>query len=188
LTASESNAASFLKWAGGIIASVLTAVLIYYFTKPAPVPPPPVVIAQTGFDGFVQDAVTHNLLQGATMTLTLGQNSIVQTTDTSGKYSVVLPSPNADASMGMVSITATGYQPYSNSVELKPGDNYAVIPISAVAVPAPPSAPLAPGAGQDHSPVAAQPPPEKGFASKIIITRPPPNFVKAETKFFRPHQ
>ncbi len=177
----------FLKWLGGILTAVLVPVLIFYLTRPAPPPPQP--IAQSEFDGFIQDANSHNLIPGARLTLTLGPNSIVQTTDGSGKYSVVLPSPNADASMGMIAITATGYEPFTNSVELKPGVNYSVIPIDAYpphATPVPANG-AAPGAG---AVVAATPPPPppptKVVPSNLTVMRQlPPNFIKAQTAFLR---
>jgi hypothetical protein len=193
---SESGSSGFFKWLGGIVASVVTAVAVYYFTRPAPPPPPPpvvVTVPQTEFDGFVQDATSHTLVSNAKMTFTLGQNSIVQSTDGSGKYSVVMPSPNADASTGQVTIAMAGYQPYDNSVELKPGDNYAVIPLYELP---PPPVPAMPKAGATHagSPgaVAAVPPPpppaQPIAPAKIEVARQlPPNFIKARTAFMSRH-
>jgi hypothetical protein len=178
----EGGSKGFIKWVGGIVAAVVVPVAIYYATRQPPPPPPP--IAQTEFDGFVQDAASHSLITGAKMTLTLGSASIVQTTDGSGKYSVVLPSPNADASMGAVEIAATGYQPYSNSVELKPGENYAVIPVDAI----PPVAVPVPAAGGVIAP--APPPPVQAHVEthpKIFVTKLPPNFVRAQTKYMGLH-
>jgi hypothetical protein len=171
----------FWKWIGGIVTAVLVPVLVYYLTRTPPPPPPPV--AQTEFDGFVQDATSHNLIAGAKLTLTLGTNTIVQTTDSSGKYSVVLPSPNADASMGEIAITATGYQPFTNSVELKPGDNYSVLPIDALTPPAVPSPTVS---ATDPVVPAAPPPVQPASQRKIAVMRQlPQGFIKARTDFFK---
>lgn len=179
----ESGLSGFLKWIGGIVASVLTAVLIYHLTRPAPSPP---TIAPTEVDGFVADSATHQLLHNAAVTVTLGPYSIRQLTDTLGRYSIVFESPSANANMGSFQIEATGYQPYSNTAALKPGSNYAEITLDAVPAGGTPSpAPASPGP-EPASPVASSP--EVKARPHIVFKALPPNFAKAKTAYVGPAQ
>src|SRR6266851_8073277 len=136
---SENKSSGFLKAVGGIAGSVITAVLIYYLTRPAAPKP---VIEPTALNGFVADAVSHQLVRNASVTVALGQNSAHQLTDALGRYSVVLASIGPDANMGSVDIQAPGYVAYSNTVALRPGDNFAEITIDAIP-PTPASPPIA---------------------------------------------
>jgi len=180
MAGTESGVSGFLRWVGGIVASVVTAVLIYHLTRPAPAPPS---IAPTEVDGFVADSVSHQLLRNAVVTVTLGQYSTRQLTDTLGRYSIVFASPSATANMGSFQIEASGYQPYSNTVALKPGTNYAEVTLDAVAAaPAPAPSPSATtataptAAPQTHTPVTAA-------KSQMIFKTLPPDFAKAKTTY-----
>ena len=179
---SENSSSAFLKWVGGIVASVLTAVLIYHFTRPPQPPPPPIAL-----NGFVADSVSHTLVPNASVTVALGSNTASQSTDELGRYSVVLAGVSSTANMGAVAIQATGYQNYSNTVPLQPGDNFAEIMIDAIPKPAPPPAsppatipqsPQGPApAGQ--GPVAVKPPLVPIMPrAQILLKPPPPDYVK----------
>jgi len=166
----KSGIGAILSWAGGIASAVITAVLIYHFTQPAPpVTPPAATIAPVALNGVVANSATHMLIGSANVTVTLGPNTVQQLTDPLGRYSVVLAPVGADANMGNVKIAAPGYVEYSNSVALQPGNNYAEIAIDPVP---PPSAP---------APVAGTTPAAAPHAS-IVLKKPPPDYVKsAET-------
>ncbi len=193
----ESNSSGFLKWSGGIVASVLTAVLIFYLTRPAPAKP---TIEPTALNGFVADSTTHALIRNASVTVALGQNSAHQATDALGRYSVVIASTSPDANMGSVDIQAPGYLAYSNTVALRPGDNFAEITIDAIPPAPPAAAPVpapaavapppqaAPGAQPGDAaaaPAAAIPLPKAAAFShaQIILKIPPPNYTKAMTTY-----
>ncbi len=187
---SENKSSGFLKAVGGIAGSVITAVLIYYLTRPAAPKP---VIEPTALNGFVADAVSHQLVRNASVTVALGQNSAHQLTDAMGRYSVVLASTGPNANMGSVDIQAPGYVAYSNTVALRPGDNFAeividAIPLASATTPAPPPAVAPQPAPADTSvstgPVAAVPPQHVAIKrAQIILRQPPPNYVKAMTTY-----
>ena len=186
----ENKSSGFLKAIGGIAASVVTAVLIYYLTRPAPPPPLKPVIAPTEFNGFVADSASHQLVRNASVTVALGQNSAHQLTDALGRYSVVLASIGPDANMGSVDIQAPGYVAYSNTVALRPGDNFAEITIDAIP-PTPASPPIAAPQPQPALPgrilqgiTPASPPQHAAIPrAQIILRQPPPNYVKAMTTY-----
>jgi hypothetical protein len=58
----SSPISKFLRWAGGIVGTVIASVLIYHFTtpKPAPLPAPPIT-----FEGMVINGAVNAPLQGA---------------------------------------------------------------------------------------------------------------------------
>ncbi len=171
---SPSKSGAFFTWLGGIVASVLTAVLIYHFTQSPPPPPPPPTIPPIGLSGIVVDAATHTLIHDAVVTVKLGDQSVQQSTDPLGAYSVVLPGIGTTETMGTISTTAHGYAPYSNSVPLKPGDgNFASINIEALTPP--PTQPTTTG-----TPVIINP---AALHAGIILNKPPANFIKPITKY-----
>jgi hypothetical protein len=180
----DNNSSGLLKWIGGIAASVITAVLIYYLTRPTPTPP---VIEPTALNGVVADSVSHQLIPNASVTVALGQNSAHQSTDELGRYSVVLASIGPDANMGSVDIQAQGYVTYTNTVALRPGDNYAEITIDAVpprvSVAVPPAQPASPSQhGKPTGPAAAIPAhPALVPHAQILLKAPPPGYTKAAT-------
>jgi len=177
----EKKSSGFLKAIGGIVASVIAGVLIFYITRQAPSPP---VIEPTSFDGFVADSASNKLIPNASVKVTLGQNSVSQLTDPLGKYSVVLPSTGPGPNMGSVDVSATGYEAYTNTVELKPGETFAEITI--VEIPPRPAAPTA-AAPQRPAQPAAPPEEHPAFAHAQILVRPPPvGYVKAKTAYAVP--
>jgi hypothetical protein len=191
----ENTSSSFFKWVGGIAASVITAVLIYHFTQPTPPPPPPPSVAPTAVNGIVADSTSHELIRNALVTVALGPNSAHQATDALGRYSVVLASTSPDPNMGNVDVQAPGHLAYSNTVLLRPGDNYAEITIDAVPPPPPDTAAGAPvpaPAAPTPTPAATptQPTPGIGAVSpalaaraRIVVKAPPPGYTKAMTTY-----
>jgi hypothetical protein len=144
---------------GGVAGTVIAAVLIYYFTRPAPVTPPPPTVS---FEGLVSNGVTHDPVANASVTVSIGSNSVQQNTDMEGRYSVVLNGTTA-ADMGTVAIQAPGYDPYSNTVALTSGENFTEIPIE----PVPPAAP-----GQPPRIVPTNKP------KPIILKTPPTSYTR----------
>ncbi len=120
----KTRSSGFFRWTSGIVALAAAFVLIFHFTRPAPASGK---IAPTEFDGFVADATSRQLLRNSVVTVSLGDYSVQQRTDTFGRYAVVFPSPNADASMATVHVESAGYQVAENKVSLHPGNNYAEI-------------------------------------------------------------
>ena len=108
----------------GIVALVVALILVFHFSRPAPASRP---IAPTELDGFVADATSRQLLRNSLVKITLGDYSSQQRTDTFGRYAVVFPSPNANASVATVHVETDGYQVAENKVSLHPGSNYAEI-------------------------------------------------------------
>ncbi|MDQ2924343.1 MAG: hypothetical protein M3R43_02095 [Acidobacteriota bacterium] len=187
---------TFLKGVGGVTGAVLTAVLIYYFTRTTPPPPPPPTIPSVAVNGFVADSATNRLLHNAVVTVGLGPNTVHQSTDTSGRYSVVLAPTSPNPDMGTVAIQAEGYKPFSNSVTLKPGDNYAEITLEALA---PPVGAAVPPTSADPVSPAPSPSPTNPTDTAvrhpragIFLKQPPPNYVKKEIAEYagirRPHE
>ena len=186
----EDKSSAFLKWIGGIAASVITAVLIYHFTQTTPPPPPPPTVAPTAVNGIVADSTTHELISNALVTVALGPNSVHQATDALGRYSVVLASTSPDPNMGNVDVEAPGHVSYSNTVLLRPGDNYAEITIDAVPLPAPAAPAGAPPPVAAPAPApAAQGPAAGGMNpaliahARIVLKAPPPGYTKALTTY-----
>jgi hypothetical protein len=152
----NSKSWTLLKGIGGIASAVITALLIWYFTK-APTPPPTVSL-----EGLVSNEATHNPVANASVTVSIGSNSVQQNTDMEGRYSVVL-NGTSSADMGTIAVQAAGYDPYSNTVPLTAGENFTEIPVS----PIPPSAP-----GQPPRIVTTNKP------KPIILKVPPATYTK----------
>ncbi len=148
---SSSSLKAVVGWAGGIVAAVLTAVLIARFTGTPKQDPQnttnstPVTL---DIDGYIFDSGSHAPVRNATISLTLGNFSGHQRTDATGKYRIILNEPVAEAAMTDVAITAPGYQPFQNTMAVTPPTTYAEILIDAVppAVPPPPPGPTNGGA------------------------------------------
>jgi hypothetical protein len=179
----ENKSSAFLKWIGGIAASVITAVLVYYLTRPAPPPTPPV--AQTEMDGYVADSVSQKLVRNASVTVRLGQNSVHQLTDQSGRYSVVLASTGSEPNMGSVDVRASGYADYSNTVPLRPGENFAEILIDEIPPSSAAAPPREPTLGGSPAGARPEPPLERPAVARaqIIFKAPPSNWTKATTAY-----
>jgi hypothetical protein len=179
--ASESTLSGLMKWTGGIIASVITAVSIYYLTRPMPAPAPE---QSAAFYGVVADANSRTPIPNATVAIALGQNSASQHTDNLGQYNVVLESTGSNAVMGNLNVSADGYKPYSNTVALQPGNNFAEITLQSTA-PTPgaasPPAQQQPGtAASGASGVAIAPSQSIRARAAITFQKPPPNFVRRQ--------
>ena len=178
----ETRSSGFLKRVCGIAACVITLVLIFYVTRPAPSKSE---IAPTEFDGFVADSASRQLLHNASITVTLGPYSARQVTDTFGRYSVLFPSPSADATMAEIEIQAAGYGDYKNTIALRPGSNYAEITLSSTSHAYNPGASPQPervdaSTGAPEVAVAQQP----TFAkAQITLKALPRDFMKANTAY-----
>jgi len=190
---------AFLKWAGGIVSAVLIAVLTFWLTRTPTPPQPTPTVPPVGLNGVVANSDTHVLIGSATVAVTLGSNTVQQTTDPLGRYSVVLAPVGPDANMGTVKISAPGYMEYSNSVALQPGDNYAEIAIDPVSSPVADVPPPAPAPSQAAPGQSAAKPQGGQMAVKakpsapetipvlkaaIVLKKPPPNYVKSKVTAF----
>lgn len=173
-SSSSSVLSGFIKWAGGIAAAVLAAVLIHYFTLP---PSPP---TQFAFYGMVTDAASHALISNARVVVSVGANSVSQATDPLGKYNVVLTSAGSGAVMADIKISASGYQEYDNSVALTPGTNFTDFPLQSVHAPAAPPAVAAPAPGAGPIQVAVH-------AAPIVFRKPPPDFKRPAAVLMKLH-
>lgn len=164
-----------IKGLGGIAASVIAGVSIYYLTRTPPPPPQPTRAME--FYGVVADAEHHTLIPNATIVLAVGQNSVSQRTDSLGQYNVALESTVTGVVMGSMQISANGYQSYSNTVKLHPGTNFAEIALESNAH-APVAAPEAPHA---ETPAGGGAIAEKPVRAGIIFSAPPRNFNRTQS-------
>ena len=133
---------ALLSWAGGIVATVIASVAIYYVTRPAPAAP----VTQVGLDGFVADNVSQKPIPNAMVTANLGSTLATQTTDSEGRYSFIMntttPAPSSQSVN--VDVLAGGYQHYTATVPLTSNETFAELPIQAITSPAePPGQPAA---------------------------------------------
>jgi len=164
----NSKSWTLLKGIGGVASTVIAAVLIYYFTRPTPVTPPPPTLS---VEGLVTNETTHDPVANASVTVSIGSNSVQQNTDTEGRYSVVL-NGTTTANMGTIAIQAAGYDPYSNTVALTTGENFTEIPIDPIPQPAP---------GQPATIVTTHKP------KPIILKLPPSNYTKKKDIAYQPN-
>jgi hypothetical protein len=170
------------KWISGTAALVIASFLIFHFMRPAP---DKGVIAPTELDGFVADATSRQLLRNSLVTVSLGGYSAQQRTDTFGRYAVVFPSPNAEASVATVKVETAGYRSAENEVPLHPGSNYAEILLSAnpyAALAQNSSEPLTDGTPGLVPVVASTSPPPVGKA-EIVLKSLPSDFMKASRTY-----
>ncbi len=110
--ASSSNA--FIKWVAGILATVISSVLIYYLTIPKP---PRLPESSIQIEGRVIDLATKSLIEGAHVTLRAGKYSGSQSTDSVGRYGFDVPLP--ETTEATFEIVAVGYPRYSVNGTLK---------------------------------------------------------------------
>jgi hypothetical protein len=85
----ESSFRKFVAWTGGIVAPVLTAVLIYHFTNPKPAPPPPPAPTPVTFEGMVVDGAANAPLKGAMVSFEISDTEggpFLDFTDEHGSY------------------------------------------------------------------------------------------------------
>jgi hypothetical protein len=99
-----------ITWVGGILATVISGVLVYRLT-----PPPNNTVVQV--EGRVIDIATNSLIKDARVTLRAGPYSQSQMTDTEGRYGFDVPLP--ETTEGNLVIEATGYHRYSVNRTLK---------------------------------------------------------------------
>jgi hypothetical protein len=176
----RTGSSPFLKWTGGIALIVAASVLIFHFTRPTP----PKGIAPTEFDGFVADAASRQLLRDASVTVSLGDYTAQTKTDTFGRYSLVFPSPNSDASTATVSVKTSGYLPAENQVSLHPGSNYAEITLSTRLYPSLAEVSPPPGGGPGLKPVAASTNSAAAAGkAEIVLKRLPSDFMKGSATY-----
>jgi hypothetical protein len=166
----NSKSWTLLKGIGGVASAVLTAVLIYYFTKqpptPTPVPTPTAITAE----GLVSDFVSHAPVYNANVTVSIGPNSVQQKTDEEGRYAVILNGTGSSAEMGTVAIAAAGYEPYTNTLALTAGgQNFNEFPMAAIPQPGQPAAPKFP------------------LGKPIILKTPPPGYTKKNVVAYQPN-
>jgi hypothetical protein len=96
------------KWIGGILATVLSSVLIYYLTEGRKTPP----AAPIEIEGRVVDVSTNALIPGALVLLKTDKFIGSQHTDTEGRYCFVVESL-APTTAATFEIEASGYPRYS---------------------------------------------------------------------------
>jgi hypothetical protein len=142
----QTKSGALLTWAGGIIATIIAGVAIYYFTRPpTPTPPPP--STQVGLNGFVEDDVSQKPVVDAIVTADLGTQLASQPTDSEGRYAFIMTSTNPPAQSINIDVLVAGYERYTATVPIASGDNFAGIqlqPVPAPVAPAPPGQPVAP--------------------------------------------
>jgi hypothetical protein len=151
----QSNLGAVLTWAGGIAATVIASVAIYYFTRPAPPPP----TTQVGINGFVEDDVTQKPVANALVTANLGAKLASQPTDSEGRYAFIMDSTVPPAQSINVDVLAGGYQHYTATISLTGADTFAGVPLQPVSAPVPPPAVGQPAPGQLAAPVQLPPKP-----------------------------
>jgi hypothetical protein len=109
-----STSRAIIGWCAGILATVISSVLIYYFTRP--VPPPPVV-SSIQIEGRVIDIAKKTLIPNARVSLRAGAISRFQVTDTLGRYGFDI-SGLPETTEASFAIEAPGYPPYSVNATL----------------------------------------------------------------------
>ena len=118
---------SVTKWIAGIVAAVVTAVLIWYIQgKLTPPSPPPTIT----LEGRVVDSTSSKIIHGATVLLKADAFSGEQSTDSEGRYYFLIR-PNQVPVVGQLRIVAQGYQTYDLTNPLSQGDNLWEIPLVA---------------------------------------------------------
>jgi hypothetical protein len=140
----ESNVKAVLTWAGGIAATVIASVAIYYFTRP----PAPPATTQVGINGFVEDNITQKPVPNAIVTANLGPKLASQTTDSEGRYAFIMDSTLPPAQSINVDVLAGGYAHYSATVNLTGADTFAGVPLQPASAPVAPPAVAQPAQGQ----------------------------------------
>jgi hypothetical protein len=151
---SSTKSGAFLTWAGGIAATVIASVAIYYFTRPIPTPPPPPT-TQVGLGGFVVDVVTQKPIFDAIVTADVGNKLGSQHTDNEGRYAFSVDSTTPPAQSINIDVLAGGYAHYTNTVPIaSTGITFAGIPLQPDAAPV-----AAPQPGQPVAPVKTLPRP-----------------------------
>jgi hypothetical protein len=107
-----SSTTAVLKWVGGILATVISSVLIFYFTRPPDPPTLPISI-----EGRVIDVATSTLVADAHVTLRTRKFTGTQRTDKFGRYCFEVDGlPGSTAAT--FEIEALGYKAYGVNATL----------------------------------------------------------------------
>lgn len=134
------------KWIAGILATVISSVLIYYLTEGHKPPP----VAPLEIEGRVVDVSTNSLISGALVRLKTEKFAGEQPTDSEGRYCFVVESL-APTTVATFEIEASGYPRYSINETLQYlsnlEDNKLMHTAANPPPPVPGSAPPAGGAG-----------------------------------------
>lgn len=96
------------KWIAGVLATVISSVLIYYLTQGHKTPP----VAPLEIEGRVVDVTTNSLISGALVRLKMEKFAGEQPTDSEGRYCFVVESL-APTTAATFEIEASGYPRYS---------------------------------------------------------------------------
>ena len=165
------------KWSCGIAAITVALGLVWHVMRPGPRRD---AIAPTEFDGFVADIASRQLLRNSLVTVSLGGYSAQQRTDTFGRYSIVFPSPSADASIAVVEVNAEGYRASRNNISLRPGNNFAeiLLTVAPYTSQAEMAQRVAPG-GAATLRSASEPGAETAVRAEIISKKLPSDFMRA---------
>jgi hypothetical protein len=177
-----SKLGALLTWAGGILASIIAGVAIYYFTRPVPPPPP----TQVGLNGFVQNVVTQQPVADAIVTADVGNALGSQHTDSEGRYAFSVSSTAPLAQVVNIDVLAGGYVHYTNSVPIaSTGITFAGVQLQPDAAPVEPPAAGQSAAGQPagaHPAAPVQPLPKP----RLILHIPANYAVRADTAALKP--
>lgn len=116
-------------WAAGILATVISAVLVYHFTQSTPQPSP---VPQVQIQGNVLDASSNRLLEGARVEVVVNKSSVEQSTTADGSYGFTITGVDPQT-MGQVTVTQAGYKPGGATAPLQDLGfrNYALEPLAA---------------------------------------------------------
>ena len=118
----QSKFGALLTWAGGIIATIIAGVAIYYFTR-TPTTAAATTLHSIGLNGFVQDDATQKPVTDAIVTANLGNKLASQPTDNEGRYAFIMDSTTPPAQSISVDVLAGGYQHFTATVPLTGADN-----------------------------------------------------------------
>jgi hypothetical protein len=122
---SQTKFGALLTWAGGIIATIIAGVVIFYVTRPTPP-------NQVGLNGFVEDNVTQQPVPDAIVTANLGNKLASQPTDSEGRYAFIMDSTTPPTQSIHIDVLAGGYEHYSATVPLTSGDTFAGLQLQPV--------------------------------------------------------
>lgn len=132
-----------LRWVGGIVAGVLTAVvsaiLITHFTaKPVPPAQPPQITAQSiTIEGRISNDSTNDVVPGANISIQSANISTRDTSDSEGRYLFIFPA--AQPVVARLFVQAPGFQDFNLAVPLS-ADNSQELRLKPVTPPPPPPA------------------------------------------------
>lgn len=131
---------SFMTWVGGIVATVIGGLLIYYFTRPTP-PPPEFAFEGMVIDGErsvpIKDALVSFEVEGAKPA-----DAYHDLTDDNGSYGIKL-SGLSESSKVTLRVHASGYRDESKHFTALINDNRYDPILKAMPTPTPPPGPHA---------------------------------------------